>query len=88
MVIKNLALMKKSQYRIALSVNYIEKIIQIVEIYFFIHSFTFGIRNKAKAMQGIKTHRTLMLYPDKLKKNDINPAMKTTTTINPLQPII
>jgi len=58
------------------------------ENYFLIQSFTFGIRNKAKAMQGIKTHRTLMLYPDKLKKNDINPAMKTTTTINPLQPII
>ena len=86
MVIKNLALTKT--YGMALPVNYIEKMMWIVEIYFFIHSFTFGIRNKAKAMQGIKTHRTLMLYPDKLKKNDINPAMKTTTTINPLQPII
>ena len=86
MVVKNLALTKT--YRMALSVNYIEKMMWIVEIYFFIHFFTFGTRNKAKAMQGIKTHRTLMLYPDKLKKNDINPAMKTTTTINPLQPII
>ena len=86
MVIKNLALTKT--YGMALPVNYIEKMMWIVEIYFFIHSFTFGTRNKAKAMQGIKTHRAFMLYPDKLKKNDINPATKPTTTINPLQPII
>jgi len=39
-------------------------------------------------MQGIKTHRTLILYPDKLKKNDMNTATKPTTMINPLQPII
>ena len=58
------------------------------ENYFLIQSFTFGIRNKIKAIQGIKTHRTLMLYPDKLKKNDMNTATKLTITINPLQPII
>ena len=86
MVIKNLALTKT--YGMALPVNYIEKMMWIVEIYFFIHSFTFGTRNKAKAMQGTKTHRTLMLYPDKSKKNDMNPAMQPTITINPLQPII
>ena len=39
-------------------------------------------------MQGTKTHRTLMLCPDKSKKNDMNPAMQPTITINPLQPII
>jgi len=58
------------------------------ENYFLIQSFTFGTRNKIKAMQGIKTHRTLILYPDKLKKNDMNAATKPTTMINPLQPII
>ena len=58
------------------------------ENYFLIQSLTFGIRNKIKAMQGIKTHRTLMSYPDKLKKNDINSATKPTMIINPLQPII
>ena len=86
MVIKNLALTKT--YGMALPVNYIEKMMWIVEIYFFIHSFAFGTRNKAKAMQGIKTHRALMSYPDKLKKNDMNSATKPTITIHPLQPII
>ncbi len=38
------------------------------ENYFLIQSLTFGIRNKVKAIQGIKIHRTLMSYPDKLKK--------------------
>jgi len=56
--------------------------------YFLIQYFTFGIRNKIKAMQGIKIHRTLMSYPDKLKKNDINLATKPTMMIKQLQPII
>jgi len=91
-VIKILALITKPSYRITFRItlfaNYIEEIMQVEGVYFFIHSFTFGIRNKVKAMQGTKTHRTLMLYSDKLKKNDINPAMKPTITISPLQPII
>ena len=58
------------------------------ENYFLIQSLTFGIRNKVKAIQGIKIHRTLMSYPDKLKKNDINLATKPTTMIKQLQPII
>ena len=48
--------------------------------YFLIQSFTFGIRNKVKAIQGIKIHRTLMSYPDKLKKNDI----KVSYAIHPV----
>jgi hypothetical protein len=53
-----------------------------------IHSVTLGIRNKANAIQGIKIHRTLMLYPDRLKKNAISEATKPTIAIKVLQPRI
>jgi hypothetical protein len=49
---------------------------------------TLGIKNKVKARKGIRTHHVLILYPDTLKKNDINPARKLTININPLQPMI
>jgi len=56
--------------------------------YFLIHSFTLGVRNKANAIQGIKIHRILMLYPDRLKKNVISEATKPTMAIKALQPRI
>jgi len=56
-----------------------------MKFYFLIHSVTLGIRNKANAIQGIKIHRTLMLYPDRLKKNAISEATKPTIAIKVLQ---
>ena len=81
-------LLERLSYKMALYLIRLRKQCGLKENYFLIQSFTFGTRNRVKAMQGIKTHRTLMSYPDKLKKNDINLATKPTVTINPLQPII